>query len=103
MYIYNCCYWMDAHTPWTRGHGGILVWKRGVSWDSSGHAVVVAVVVGRTGRSVHSCDIYCCSGCRGRSNVGGDRCSVALVSPFLILVVSSSVVYLLLLSFSCHD
>ena len=75
---------MDAHTPWTRGHGGILVWKRGDSCDSSGHAVVVAVVVGRTGRSVHSCDIYCCSGCRGRSNVGGDRCSVALVFSVVV-------------------
>ena len=56
----------------------------GVSCDSSGHAVVVAVVVGRTGRSVHSCDIYCCSGCRGRSNVGGDRCSVALVFSVVV-------------------
>ena len=52
--------------------------------DSSGHAVVVAVVVGRTGRSVHSCDIYCCSGCRGRSNVGGDRCNVALVFSVVV-------------------
>ena len=49
----------------------------------TGDAVVVAVVVGRIGPSVHPCEIYCCSRCRGRSNVGGDRCSVALVSLVL--------------------